>query len=112
MKPKKKYQYNPDYAVPPGETIREVMESYGMAQNELAVRLETSVQTLNRIFKGEQPITYETANRLEMVTGTPANFWNKLESNYREQLAKSANGNFPRSDAEAQSINFREFRKN
>lgn len=88
MKAKKLYSYNPDYAVPPGETIREVMESYGMAQNELAVRLDTTPQTLNRIFKGEQPITYETANRLEMVTGTPASFWNNLESNYQEQLAK------------------------
>ncbi len=88
MKAKKLYTYNPDYAVPPGETIREVMESYGMPQNELAVRLDTSVQTLNRIFNGIQPITYETANRLEMVTGTPAIFWNNLESNYREQLTK------------------------
>ncbi|OGV36884.1 MAG: hypothetical protein A2X48_15945 [Lentisphaerae bacterium GWF2_49_21] len=92
MKPKKKYSYNPDYAVPPGDTIREVMETFGIAQSEFAIRLGISVQTLKRIFKGEQPITSETSNRLEMVTGTPASFWNKLESNYREQLAKSAEG--------------------
>lgn len=48
-----------------------------------------TVQTLNRIFKGEQPITYETSNRLELVTGIAAAFWNNLETQYREQLAKT-----------------------
>lgn len=59
-----------------------------MTQKELATRTGLSVVTLNRIFKGEQPISYETANKLELVTGTPAAFWNNLEARYREQLAK------------------------
>ena len=45
-------------------------------------------QTLTRIFKGDQPISYETANRLELVTGVPARMWNNLEAQYREHLAK------------------------
>ena len=48
------------------------------------------MQTLDRIFKGDQPITHETANRLELVTGTPASFWCSLESQYRLRLAKLA----------------------
>ncbi len=88
MKAKRKYTYDPDYAVPPGETIREHMEFNGWTQQELAIRLETTQQTINRIFKGEQPITLETANRLELVFGSPARFWNNLELNYREQLSK------------------------
>ena len=47
-----------------------------------------TVQSLNRIFKGEQPITYESANRLELATGVPARYWNNLEAQYREHLAK------------------------
>ena len=88
MKALRKYPFQPDYAVPPGNTLEETMESLGMTQRELAARTGLTVQTLNRIFKGEQPITYETANRLELVTGTPASFWNNLEAQYREQLAK------------------------
>ena len=88
MEAKKTYQFKPDFAVSPGETLKEVMDSMGMTQKELAIRTELTVQTLNRIFKGEQPITYETSDRLEMVTGTPARFWNNLEGLYREQLAK------------------------
>ena len=64
------------------------MLSLNMTQKEFAQRTGLTVQSLNRIFKGVQPITYETANRLELVTGVPAGFWNNLEANYREQLAK------------------------
>lgn len=85
---KKKYGFKPDYAVSPGETLREVMESLDMNQKKLAARTELTVQTINRIFKGEQPISYETANRLELSTNVPARIWNNLEAKYREQLFK------------------------
>ena len=88
MKARKKYGFEPEYAIPPGETLKELMHTLHMSQQELAKRLDLTVQTLNRIFKGEQPITYETANRLEMVTGTPARVWNNLEMQYQEQLSK------------------------
>jgi addiction module HigA family antidote len=88
MKALRKHTFDPDYAVPPGESVRETMETLGMTQRELADRTGLTVQTLNRIFKGEQPISYETANKLELVTGAPATFWNNLEAQYREQLAK------------------------
>lgn len=88
MKAKRQHPFEPDYAIPPGATLEETMEVLGMTQRELADRTGLTVQTLNRIFKGEQPITYETANRLELVTGSPAAFWNNLEAQYREQLAK------------------------
>ena len=85
---KKKYDFTPDYAIPPGETLKETMESLEMTQKELAKRTGLTVQSLNRIFKGEQPINYETAGKLELVTGVPARFWNDLEAQNREQLEK------------------------
>ena len=88
MKAKRKYAFIPDYAIPPGATLREVMESLQMSQKELAQRTGLTEQTLTRIFQGKQPISYETANRLELVTGVPARMWNNLEAQYREQLAK------------------------
>ena len=85
LRAKKRYGFEPDYAIPPGETLKEVMESLDMTQKELAVRTVLTVQSLNRIFKGDQPITYETANKLELTTGVPARMWNNLEAQYREQ---------------------------
>lgn len=85
---KRKYEFEPDYAVAPGATLLEQMESMEMSQKEFALRTGLTEQSLNRVFKGDQPISYETANRLELVTGVPANFWNNLEAQYRGQLAK------------------------
>ena len=85
---KKNYEFEPDYAIPPGETLKEVMKSLDMTQKELAIRTGLTVQSLNRIFKGEQPITYETANKLELATGVLSRMWNNLEAQYQEQLAK------------------------
>ncbi len=85
---KTKYDFEPDYAIAPGDTLLEVMESLEMTQKELAVRTGLTEQTLTRIFRGVQPISYETANRLELVTQVPARLWNNLEAQYREQIAK------------------------
>ena len=86
VKAKKQYGFSPDYAVPPGETLKETVEFKGMTQKELSKRTGLTVQSINRIYNGDQPINYETANKLELVTGVPARFWNNLESKYREQL--------------------------
>ncbi len=81
-------KYNPDYAVMPGKTVQDTMIRLGYTQKEFAERLDTTVQSLNRIFNEAQPITHEMACKLEMVTGTPANFWNNREAIYRERIAK------------------------
>ena len=82
------YPFEPDYAVAPGETLAETLASLGMSQAELALRTGLTDVSVNRIVKGVQPITAETANKLELVTGVPAGMWNNLEAQYREQLAK------------------------
>ncbi len=88
LKARRKYKFEPDYAVAPGETLRELIESIGMTQAELARRTGLTTVSIARILSGDQPISYETANRLELVTGVQAEFWNRLEANYREQLLK------------------------
>ena len=82
------YAYTPDYAVAPGETLAEVLESLSMTQKECAIRCGLTEQTVVRIIKGQQPISCETADRLEMVTGVPASMWNSLELQYQNQIRK------------------------
>jgi HTH-type transcriptional regulator/antitoxin HigA len=85
---KRKYSFQPDYAVPPGETLREVIDSIEMTQAELALRTGLTTVSISRILSGYQSISYETANLLELVVGIKAQFWNNLEANYREQVSK------------------------
>jgi len=83
-----RYAYEPDYAVPPGATLAETIDSLDMSQRELAIRTGLTPVSVSRIISGEQPLTFETANKLELATGVPARFWNALESQYRERLSK------------------------
>ncbi|MEU8201965.1 HigA family addiction module antitoxin [Streptosporangium sp. NPDC049046] len=73
----------PDYAVPPGETIREYLDELGMTQRELATRLGLSAKHVNRLVQGLVPLSHEIAQRLELVTGMPAKLWNRLEADYQ-----------------------------
>jgi addiction module HigA family antidote len=87
---RRRYPYDPDYAVPPGQTLQETIDALGMDQRELAKRAGLSAKHINQIVKGIATITHDTAIRLERVTGVPARMWNNLEGNYREQLARLA----------------------
>jgi len=84
------YKYDPDYAVPPGETLLETIESLGMTQRELALRTGRPVKTINEIIKGKTAITPDTAIQFERVLGAPASFWNSFQRNYDEARARLA----------------------
>lgn len=82
----KKYKYEPDFAVNPGDSLREAIQYLNMTQKDFAQRLGITEQSLDRIIKGDQPITHETALKLELVTEISAEFWNNLESQHQRQL--------------------------
>lgn len=81
-------KYFPDYISPPGETLKEILDSKGMTQAQLKQRTGRPLKTINEIIKGKAALTPETALQLELVLGVPASFWNERERNYREYLAR------------------------
>ena len=83
------HSFQPDYAVPPGETLEETLEKAGMTQTELARRTGRPLKTINEIVHGKAAITPETALQLERALGLPASLWNRLEVDYRAALARS-----------------------
>lgn len=91
MNVKRKYLFEPDYTVSPGETLREVMDFLQIGQGEFAERLEVKEQDLVGIFEGMLPISKSVASRLELVADVPARFWNNLEVQYRELSLSTEN---------------------
>jgi HTH-type transcriptional regulator / antitoxin HigA len=77
-----------DYAVPPGETLRELLDEQGLTQRDLARRADLSPKHVNRLLQGLVPLSADVAQRLERVTGTPARIWNSLEAGYRSDLQR------------------------
>lgn len=86
----KAHEFAPDYAVPPGETLVELLEERNMSQAELARRTDLSAKHVNQIAKGHAPISNDVALRFERVTGVPAHLWLNLENRYQERLARLA----------------------
>lgn len=69
-------------AIPPGETIGDLIESRGIAQEDFAELMEMSEEDMKKLLKGEISLTTDIADELEVITRMPAKFWNELESIY------------------------------
>ncbi len=80
-------------AVPPGATIKEQLDERGMTQKEFSARMDMSEKHISRLINGEVHLTPDVAEKLELVLGVPADFWNKLEAIYQEKLIKAKREN-------------------
>lgn len=80
----------PDYAVSPGDHIKEWLDDHGINAAELARRLDVTPKHVSELLSGKAPLSATVALGLERVTGIPARIWNRFEAGYREDLARLA----------------------
>lgn len=85
-----KLTYNPDFAIHPGETLREELETANISQVELTQRTGISEKHISQIINGEASITPDTAIKLERSLGVTAEFWANLQKNYDVTIARIA----------------------
>lgn len=78
----------PDYAVPPGETLRDRLDELEMSQVELARRAGLTTKHVNRVVQGVASLSADVAQRLEFVTGVPTPVWLRLEADYRSARSR------------------------
>jgi HTH-type transcriptional regulator/antitoxin HigA len=83
---KQQNSFSPNYAIPPGETLRETLNALGMTRVELGKCTGLSHKVIKEIVRGEASISTEMASKLEQALGVPASFWINLEKNYRKSL--------------------------
>lgn len=88
MSKKKDEEFKPDWASPPGDTIRDVMAAKNMLTSELVKATGFSIYEVERVLVGEYAITPEFADALERVLGTPATFWLAREEQYQQDLKR------------------------
>ncbi|MFA6915395.1 MAG: ImmA/IrrE family metallo-endopeptidase [Parachlamydiales bacterium] len=84
----KQNSFKPDWIVPPGATIADVLEEKGWSQAEFAQRMEYTTKHVNLLIQGKASITEDAAIRLERVLGSTVNFWLNREALYREAIAR------------------------
>jgi HTH-type transcriptional regulator/antitoxin HigA len=90
MSPSNTTPFSPDYVVPPGETVFDLLEEQEMTQTELARRLGVSLKHVNQVIKGAAPISADLALGLEKVLGPSSGFWLTREALYQGRLAEQA----------------------
>jgi antitoxin HigA-1 len=79
------------FAIHPGEILKEeFMEPLGLTSYRLAKELHVSAPRMNDIVRGKRAVTADTAIRLGIYFGLPAQFWMNLQTDYDLRLAKSA----------------------
>lgn len=78
----------------PGEHLREdFLPAYGLSAGGLARAMGLKDRTrIERLVRGKQPITADTALRLSAVFGTTAQFWMNLQAAHDLQAARLALG--------------------
>ncbi len=79
---------SPAEVFPPGDLLREELETRGWKQSDLAEILGRDVTLVNQIISGKRSITPESAVGLAAAFGTSPEFWLRLEQSYRLWLVK------------------------
>lgn len=81
-----RYPLAADSVTCPGESLAEWLDVTGITP-QLACKI-TSIpeQQMKRLLDGVEPLAEHVARQLQLLTGVPAGFWLRLESNYRNGL--------------------------
>jgi addiction module HigA family antidote len=76
------------FAIHPGEILlTEFMEPHGLSAYRLAKELRVTLPRVNDVVRGKRAITADTALRLGIYFGLPAQFWLNLQNEYDLRLA-------------------------
>ncbi len=79
------------FAIHPGEILlTEFMQPHGLTAYRLAKELCVPVPRVNDIVRGKRAISADTALRLGIYFGLPAQFWLNLQNDYDLRLAADA----------------------
>jgi antitoxin HigA-1 len=81
------------FAIHPGEILKEeFMKPLALTAYRLAKDLHVPVPRINDVVRGKRSITADTAIRLGIYFGLPAQFWMNLQTDYNLRLASAAGG--------------------
>lgn len=77
-------KFKSDYAVPPGEIIKQNLLEMGMSRQEFIHKTGFSEKTISRILNGTGAITSRTAPVISEIIGGSTKFWLNLEYQYQQ----------------------------
>lgn len=84
-------EFIPDYAIEPGEFVRDAMELSWISVNDLAFKTGLSHTDILDIINGKLRITEEISEKLSTVLGPSGLYWYNLEQIFQETTKRLRN---------------------
>lgn len=84
------HDWSPDWAIHPGEYVAEHLEARELSQAAFARLARLTPKLVSTIINGRNPITADTAIRLERVLGVKAYIWTGLQAKWDLHQAREA----------------------
>jgi HTH-type transcriptional regulator/antitoxin HigA len=104
-------EWAPNWATHPGEHLAEHIEARGWSQGEFARLANLSPKLVSTIVGGKNPVTAETAIRLERVLGVKAYIWTGLQAKWDLHQARLDDRPVEDADAWLNRFPIRELKK-
>ncbi|WP_375458348.1 ImmA/IrrE family metallo-endopeptidase [uncultured Enterovirga sp.] len=80
--------FEPEWAEPPGTTIRAILHARSISKEALAHFLGADVQTVQRLLLGVEALDENIAIRLSECLGSSRTFWMAREAEYRSDIVR------------------------
>lgn len=80
--------FQPDWASPPGDTIRDILRERSLSLTDFAAGVGQTLDEVDALLRGEAMITLALARRLSSLLGASVEFWMGRDYRYRETLAR------------------------
>ncbi|MEQ9247358.1 MAG: HigA family addiction module antitoxin [Nitratireductor sp.] len=82
--------WSPDWAVHPGDVLADHLEARGWSQAEFSRLSGLSPKLISTVISGSNPVSSETALKLERVLGMKAHIWTGIQSDWDLHQARQA----------------------
>lgn len=80
--------FSPNWASPPGATVRDLMSSFSWSHSDFADRLGEPPLRVKKLLAGDLQLTDQLAKKLAIVFNSSPEFWLSRESRYRQSLER------------------------
>lgn len=81
---KENLTFEPVWASPPGETVRQILSARQIAFGDLSAQVDLSIDEIDELIEGHRPIDAILAEQLAVALGPSKSFWLKREKAYRD----------------------------
>lgn len=80
--------YEPDVAIPPGDTVAEMLRELEISVFQFSEISGLTLEEIEELFDGDMEVSISLAETLSTCLNLPVTFWLNLERNYRLTLQR------------------------